>query len=135
MKQFLRRQVWRRAGSQCEYCRLHQRQEPAIPFHIEHILPKKHHGATALENLALACCFCNLHKSSNFMGIEPQSCQVVPLFHPRRDLWNEHFRWKGVFLIGQTGVGRATIDVLQINHPDRVRLRNTLLRFGDWANR
>jgi hypothetical protein len=111
---------------------LRQRQEPAIPFHVEHVLPRKHKGVTSLDNLALACYFCNLHKSSNFMGIDPQMRRPTRLFNPRRDDWVTHFRWKGAILIGVTPVGRATIEVLAMNHPDRIRLRKALLKNGDW---
>ena len=50
---------------------------------------------------------------------------IVPLFHPRRDEWNQHFAWSpdGLRLIGITAVGRATIELLDINddrHSGRV---------------
>jgi len=39
-------------------------------------------------------------------------------------------RWQGAYLIGRTVVGRATVAVLQINHPVRVQLRERLIGEG-----
>lgn len=44
--------------------------------------------------------------------------------------WSKHFRWNGPVLVGRTAVGRTTIGVLQINHEDRVDLRQSLLDEG-----
>lgn len=51
---------------------------------------------------------------------------MVPLFHPRRDNWTEHFLWVGPELKGLTAIGRATIVVLAINNPEVVSLRIAL---------
>jgi hypothetical protein len=40
--------------------------------------------------LALACCYCNRYKGPDLSGIDPNSGEVVPLFHPRRQQWDEH---------------------------------------------
>jgi len=48
-----------------------------------------------MENLALACCFCNRYKGPNLAGIDPESREVAFLFHPRTHLWVEHFAWDG----------------------------------------
>jgi hypothetical protein len=37
---------------------------------------------------------CNLHKGPNLSGIDPDTGTVAPLFHPRRDTWDDHLRWK-----------------------------------------
>ena len=39
----------------------------------------------------------------------------MPLFNPRRQKWDRHFRWDGPLLVGRTAIGRTTIRVLQIN--------------------
>src|SRR5947199_7788185 len=90
-----------RAKHRCEYCRF---PEPfaELPFHIDHIVAKQHGGQTVLENLALACCFCNAYKGPNFSGADPNSGEVVRLFHPRQDIWEVHFAWKGPWLVGRT---------------------------------
>lgn len=124
MDDVLRMQVWKRAGDRCEYCRLPQSLD-VLPFQIDHIIAIKHHGPTVLENLALSCCECNASKGPNIAGIELNA--VTRLFHPRNDVWSEHFRWDGPALVGTTAVGRVTIDVLGINHPDRVEHRRILI--------
>lgn len=45
------------------------------------------------SNLCLACIDCNLHKGTNLTGIDPLTDEVTPLFHPRQQRWDEHFRW------------------------------------------
>ena len=60
---------------------------------------------------------------------------LVRLFHPRRDKWKEHFRWEGVVLVGVTQTGRVTVDVLAINLPHRIRLREALVSEGAFPPR
>ena len=69
----LRAAVRERAGERCEYCQRRQADSPLIPLQIEHVVPRKHGGSDQLENLALACAECNLHKGSNLTGIDPES--------------------------------------------------------------
>jgi hypothetical protein len=61
------------------------------PFHIEHIIARQHGGKTESDNLALACWQCNFKKGPNLSGIDPETAQVTPLFHPREDTWADHF--------------------------------------------
>jgi len=58
----IRDEVRSRANNACEYCHLHQDDSPLASLHVEHIIPKTHGGSDDLENLALACIDCNLHK-------------------------------------------------------------------------
>lgn len=123
--------VRQRAGSRCEYCRLPQAVSE-LRFHIEHIIPRQHGGGDEGDNLALACPACNLHKGPNLTGIEPISGQVVRLFHPRNDRWNEHFICDENQVVGTTDVGRTTVSVLELNDPDRVRMRAGLRVVALW---
>jgi 5-methylcytosine-specific restriction endonuclease McrA len=107
MKRATRDLVLRRAKSSCEYCRMPQAYDP-LEFEIDHIIAQKHHGRTSVANLALACFHCNNHKGANIAGIDSRTRQTVPLFHPRRQQWKEHFKWRGAFLLGLTPCGRAT---------------------------
>jgi len=66
-----------------------------------------------LENLAWACHQCNLHKGTNLAGIDPDSNELVRLFHPRRDRWEDHFRKDGPLVVGLTAIGRTTAWLLQ----------------------
>ncbi|HEX5446454.1 MAG TPA: hypothetical protein VFW87_21730 [Pirellulales bacterium] len=48
---------------------------------------------------------------------------AVPLFNPRTDDWNGHFRWQGYHIIPLTPIGRATAQALDLNGPRRVQIR------------
>jgi 5-methylcytosine-specific restriction endonuclease McrA len=115
--------VRERAGQCCEYCQRRQIDSPLIPLQIEHIVPRKHGGSDELENLALACADCNLRKGSNLTGIDPETNEIEPLYHPRRELWAAHFRWDGIRIVGLTPAGRTTIRVLELNSSERRRVR------------
>jgi hypothetical protein len=101
-----------------------------LPFQIDHIIARKHRGETQENNLALACFPCNNRKGPNIAGVDPETAQVVRLYHPRSDLWEEHFRWDGPRLVGRTAIGRATVAVLEVNLPRRVALREALIDDG-----
>ena len=130
MDETLASAVRRRAGGLCEYCRLPDTLSPA--FEIEHVIPKQHGGLTAFSNLAYSCLRCNRHKGPNLAGLERvgTASSLVPLFHPRRHKWDRHFRWNGPLLIGRTPIGRVTIQVLAMNDPLRVALREGLIAEG-----
>jgi HNH endonuclease len=119
----LRRMVIHRAEDRCEYCLLAQVGQEAT-FHIDHIIPESHGGETDEDNLALACVSCSLRKEARQTGIDSQTNKRVPLFHPRRDIWNEHFRWDGVEVVGITPKGRATVNVLKMNRPSIIGIRH-----------
>lgn len=61
----IRAQVRERAQNACEYCQLHQDDSPLAALHVEHVIPRVHCGSDDVENLALACIDCNLHKGTN----------------------------------------------------------------------
>ena len=126
MQQGTREAVRARADGRCDYCRLPERIS-FLPFEIEHIIAEKHGGQSSLQNLAFACRYCNAYKGPNIAGIDPASGQIVPLFHPRRDRWREHFRWHGPRLIGLSASARATIEVLRINQSELLALRKSLM--------
>ncbi len=127
MKAVTRRLGRERAGFRCEYCRTHEDDE-GYAFHLEHIIAKKHIGADELDNLAWSRQSCNLAKGVNQAG--RVNGDIVAIFNPRRQSWHRHFRWNGPNLIGKTKCGRATVQVLNINHEDRVNLRTTLVAAG-----
>jgi hypothetical protein len=127
MNEALKRLVWERAAHTCEYCRLPQWLD-VLPFQIDHVIAQQHHGATVPENLALCCLNDNLRKGPNIAGIDPATGLLTRLFHPRQDVWDDHFAWDGPVLTGRTALGRTTIDVLVMNAPERVELRRLLMR-------
>jgi hypothetical protein len=121
-----KRLVRERAGDRCEYCRLHQDQSPLAVLQIEHVIPRKHLGDDSPENLALACIDCNLAKGPNLTGLDPESGVLTELFHPRRQVWAEHFEQIGPLIVGKTAVGRTTVQVLNMNSDDQIALRQLL---------
>jgi hypothetical protein len=129
MDDALQELVWDRAADTCEYCRLPQ-QFDLLPFQIDHIIAVKHHGPTTADNLALCCYNDNAYKGPNIAGIDPVTGEITRLFHPRRDEWKKHFAWNGPELVGRTAIGRTTIDVLNINLPERVEHRRLLIQAG-----
>lgn len=130
MSAALRAIIVERAGNCCEYCQLPQGHSAFI-HEIEHIIARKHHGKTEQTNLALACFECNDFKGSDIAGLDPETGELSRLFHPRVDVWEEHFRWQGAILLGLTPVGRTTIDLLRIDEPPRVEHRRLVARQHD----
>jgi hypothetical protein len=126
----LAQKVRERVGRVCEYCQMPQAFYPTVPFPIDHIIAQQHGGATRLHNLALSCLHCNSHKGPNLTGIDPRTKRLSKLYHPRRHKWSRHFRWDGPFLVGKTAIGRTTIAVLAMNHPDAVEVRQELIDEG-----
>ena len=121
--------VRRRAADRCQYCLMHQQLQGAT-FHIEHIIPRAQGGTDDLGNLTLACPSCNLHKADRIAAIDPVSGASVPLFHPGRDIWPEHFHFLGQRVEGLTALGRATVAALDFNHSRRQRIRAVEARLG-----
>jgi HNH endonuclease len=87
----LRRLVRERAGERCEYCLTPERLTLAAHW-VDHIVAEKHGGRAEEGNLALSRVLCNQHKGSDLTSIDPETGQIAPLFHPRRDAWPDHFR-------------------------------------------
>ena len=118
----LQRLVRRRSGERCEYCHLSQVGQEAT-FHIDHVTPIAAGGQTVADNLALACVSCSLRKGARRIAVDPNTRREVPLFNPRRDVWAEHFGWRGVRLVALTATGRATIKALALNRPVILAIR------------
>ena len=57
---------------------------------------------------------------------------MVALFHPRQQVWTEHFAWNEDFtqIIGKTPCGRATIQALCLNRNGLINLRRVLVMAG-----
>ena len=82
------RRVRERAGQRCGYC-LSPQALVMARLEIEHIIPLAKGGSDDESNLWLACPLCNGHKSDKNAAIDPDTGQVVPLFHPGRQVWSE----------------------------------------------
>ena len=124
--------VAERANGCCEYCRSQVR-FAIQPFSIEHIIPRSAGGETVLDNLALSCQGCNNHKYNKTEGRDPVSGDTVPLYHPRKQRWSNHFAWNDDFtlIIGLTSTGRSTVEALQLNRKGVVNLRRVLYAMGE----
>ena len=121
--------VARRASHRCEYCRAPE----AVfnfPFEVEHIVPTSRGGGDNDDNLCLACRACNLRKSDRLAVSDELSGVEVPLFDPRQERWDEHFRIdvESGELQGTTPTGRATIASLDMNHPLQLMARLLWIR-------
>jgi hypothetical protein len=125
----LRKEVYERAKSCCEYCLIPELATFAS-HEIDHIIAEKHGGLTETENLALACTLCNQHKGSDLTSIDPDTGNIVPLYRPRQDSWHEHFQLKEAEIIPLTAKGRVTVRLLQLNRSERVEERQLLLEAG-----
>lgn len=121
--------VARRAGHRCEYCRAPE----AVfnfPFEVEHVVPSSRGGSDGGDNLCLACRACNVRKSDRLAARDELSGEEVPLFHPRQQCWDEHFRIdvESGEVVGLTATGRATIACLDLNHPFQLTARLLWIR-------
>ncbi len=125
----LRRLVCERARGCCEYCLIPEAATFAS-HEIDHIIAEKHGGSTMAENLALSCVLCNKHKGSDLASIDPSTGDIVPLYHPRQDIWSEHFQLQGAELMPLTSRGRVTVRLLQLNRPERIVERQLLIEAG-----
>jgi HNH endonuclease len=114
-----------RAAHLCEYCTA-----PEIlsnmAFEVDHIRPISRGGTEELDNLALACRVCNLRKYDHIEAIDPMTQKSVQLFHPRQNVWSEHFAKPPELpyqIVGKTPIGRATVVRLDMNSLLQCRAR------------
>jgi hypothetical protein len=121
-----REAVRKRALGRCEYCQLPEEGSGLLPFHVEHVRATQHRGTDALDNLCYACSRCNHFKGPNVATYDPETDELVRLFDPRRDVWDDHFRREGPVIAGATPMGRATVELLQMNERRRLELRASL---------
>jgi len=127
-----RRAVIQRAGGCCEYCRVEKTDETS-PFHIDHIVPIKHHGADDVDNLCFSCYQCNAYKGPNMAAADPLTGKAEFLFDPRRQTWDDHFQINAdATLSGKTPEGRVTVAVLKMNDESRVEYRLFAIRHGEY---
>lgn len=133
MSESTRELVRRRSENACEYCKLPQRAS-VLAHQIDHIIARQHLGSDEDDNLCLCCLRCNLKKGPNIATTDPAQhpeYQIVTLFHPRRQLWQDHFELREDGRIeGLTAEGRATVRLLDFNVEERLQLRRQLMSEG-----
>ena len=128
----LREQVIANAGGRCAYCQSRQ-DLMGVTSEVDHIVPKSAGGPTSLANLCR-------HKARRLTAQDPVSGNVVPLFHPLKQAWAEHFAWSSdaTEVRGLTSIGRATAatsceetaEALQMNRPTITQLRGYWVALG-----
>ena len=128
----VRAQVRQRAQNNCEYC-FKPEQTSAYPHHVEHIIALKHDGSSELDNLAWSCFQCNVAKGTDVASIDRETGEFTPFFNPRTQNWDDHFLVQpDAVIIGTTPIGRVTVRLLQVNHPERVETRLQLIEADMW---
>lgn len=128
----LRRLVYARAAGRCEYCRIDERYTGKT-HEVDHIYAEKHGGETHEGNLCLSCFTCNRYKGSDLCSLDPLTGEISRLFHPRTDIWDEHFDLIEGKIQGKTPQGRVLAKVLQFNELDRLTERRALIRIGRYT--
>ena len=123
----LRRLVAERANFRCEYCRIPE-MGTFYNLQIDHITSLKHQGETEPANLAYACTLCNRNKGSDLGTRLEKDGPIVRFFNPRTDDWSEHFEVHETgIILPKTDIGKATVTILGMNHPDSVIERRLLI--------
>ena len=113
----LRQQLLEVDDQRCAYCQTTQANSGS-PMIVDHVVPGSKGGNTEFDNLCFACHRCNEFKGATTALEDPLSGEMTPLFHPRRQVWPEHFTWDatGIRIIGVTAVGRVTVITLNMNN-------------------
>lgn len=125
----IRKLVASRADFRCEYCR-----KPEIianfSFHIEHIISRQHGGTDRNANLAFACSWCNWKKGPNIATVLSEDGDLLPLFNPRTQNWNDHFYVEEGVILGKTDIAKGTIRLLDLNTTELILERKELMEAG-----
>ena len=121
----LRTRVAQRANHRCEYCLIHE-DDAAFSHQVDHVISRKHGGASSIENLAYACVLCNRYKGSDVASIDELTGEPIRLYDPRHSPWTKHFRLNSAIMEPLTPQGKATIQILRLNSAERVAERALL---------
>jgi hypothetical protein len=131
LSETVRQQVRDRAENRCEYCLSHQDYIMGR-LQIDHIQPIVKGGMDEIDNLCLACELCNQSKWKQTEGCDPETKSTVLLFHPRFQIWQDHFEWvdNGTRIVGLSPEGRATVIALKLNNSLAIRVRSNWVQAG-----
>lgn len=131
ISEHVKSRIRKTAKNRCGYCQSQQKYVLGV-LEIEHIIPKASAGSDDEENLWLSCRLCNSYKGTQTRAIDPISEQSAQLFNPRTQRWSQHFTWSedGVYIIGVTPCGRATVVALQLNNIYAVTVRQAWTSVG-----
>ena len=131
LSEALRQKIETTDKRRCCYC-LTTEENSRIAMTIDHIIPRSQDGKTSFENVCLACRSCNEYKGKNTTAIDPLTGEKIPLFHPRKQLWKDHFSWSadGTKVEGLTAIGSGTVIALRMNHAVIVSARRRWVSSG-----
>jgi hypothetical protein len=124
----MRAAVAQRAGYCCEYCLIHE-DDTAFAHEVDHVIGRQHGGATSLANLAYACMICNRFKGTNIGSVDLLG-ELVRLYRPQYDRWEEHVRLAGALIEPLSPEGEVTARLLRLNAAERVVERSVLRQLG-----
>ena len=133
INQELRRLVAARADLLSEYCLIHL-DDTALGCAVDHIISLKHGGATAADNLAHACVFCNRFKGSDIGSIVWKTQDFTRFYHPRRDHWADHFQLQEFTIQPHTSIGEVTARIFGFNDSERCLERQVLTARGRYPH-
>ena len=127
----IRREIAQRSRGRCAYCQLQEKYSGHL-LTLEHIIPEALGGPTVADNLCMACWSCNQAKGDRTTGVDSATGETVRLFHPHNEKWDDHFQWSqdGLYIVGKTPTGRATIATLKLNQTHRVVARGFWVESG-----
>lgn len=131
ISQAIRKEVANRAKNACEYCLIPESFSLSTPYHIDHVISEKHNGSSEYDNLAYACPVCNISKGSDIATYLHDIKATVPLYNPRADQWNSHFKLnESGELTPLSEISRGTILLLGLNDMETKTLRKILIAGG-----
>ncbi|HEU5198310.1 MAG TPA: HNH endonuclease [Ktedonobacterales bacterium] len=127
----LRHRIAGQARHRCGYC-LTSQKITGMHLDVEHIIPEARGGKTEEDNLWLACSDCNEFKGDRIEATDPLTEEVVRMFDPRHQRWDDHFAWTalGDEIVGLTEIGRATVAALKLNRALLLDARRMWVKVG-----
>jgi hypothetical protein len=125
----MRRLVVGRAHRRCEYSLIHE-DDTYFGCEVDHVVSEKHGGPTVVENLAYACLVCNRNQGSDLGSILVPGGDLIRFFHPRTDVWSDHFSLDGVVIKPLTAIGQVTERIFRFNAIERLMEREALRAIG-----
>jgi hypothetical protein len=104
---------------------------PRLPLRRGAFRPNSSTPVTVWEHICVACHACHKCKGAEGETQDPLTGRAR-LFHPRLQVWREHFCWseEDETIVGLTPVGRATVEALHMHHPAIVEARHRWARVG-----
>ena len=114
------------------HCTMTESEAEAVRFTIDHYEPvvERPELQGVYANLMYACDTCNMRKGPRYPS-EQMRQEGRRFFKADEDLRAEHFELEGSRVKGKTNVGRYTVDAVDLNRAQLVRLRELRQRLFD----